>query len=144
MQAQFLRNLLVGQIEPHQVQAQYPDFQWLVMAFKDTFGQVIKPLDAGVTVIPLSLFLPGVLAPFRHLSRPTLGTAYAVRPAEFAYFGIAFLIVDQVLDLEHRFALFVFRFALSLWICPSFRKLTQLLGIPIEPLFFYLLGDNRV
>jgi hypothetical protein len=93
------------------------------MPFKDTVGQVIKPLDAGLTVIPLSLFLPGVFAPFGHLSRPTPGTTDAVRPPQFADFGIAFLIVDQVLDVEHRLALFVFRFALSLSLCLSFRKL---------------------
>jgi hypothetical protein len=110
VQAQFLCNQQVAQIETHQVQAQNPDFQRLMMAFKDTFSQVIKPLGAGVTVIPLSLFLSSVLASFRHLSRPTLGTVYTGRPPQVAYFDIASFIIDQVLDLEHRLALFICRF----------------------------------
>ena len=47
MQRQFVGNLLVGYIQSHEVETQYPDFQRLMMARKDGVRQIIK---AGVTV----------------------------------------------------------------------------------------------
>lgn len=70
------------------------------------------------------------------------GTANTVRPSKFADFGIAFLIVDQVLDVEHYLALFIFRYVLSLWFCLSFRKLSQLLGVFIELIFYVLVFQD--
>ena len=104
------------------------------MAFKDAVGQVIELLPTRLTAIPLPLFLPSVLAPLSHLSRPTLRTAYPFRPAEFSHFGVAFLIVNQVLDVEHCFALFVFVSRLAYRPVPPFAN--QILAFPIEPSFF--------
>ena len=50
---QLLGDLLVGEVQPHEVQAQHPDPQRLVMPGEDRPGQVVEPRPAGVAAISL-------------------------------------------------------------------------------------------
>lgn len=71
-----------------------------MMAFKDRAGQIIKLLPARLTVVALPVSLMGMKAAFAHLLGIAMRTVDAVRPADFAHFFVAFLLVNQVVDLE--------------------------------------------
>jgi len=60
---QFLGDLLVGEIQPHEVQAQHPDPERLMVPGEDGVGQIIEPLVAAVAVVALSFPL-GVVPAF--------------------------------------------------------------------------------
>jgi hypothetical protein len=47
IQIQLLGDLTVGEVESHEIQAEYPNTQWLMMPFEDGTRQVIEiPLTA--------------------------------------------------------------------------------------------------
>jgi hypothetical protein len=48
---QLRRDLLVGQIQAHEIQTQYPHAQWLMMPFKDRSCQVIKLPITGLAFL---------------------------------------------------------------------------------------------
>ena len=100
------------------------------MPFKDAIGQVIKLFAAAFTPIPLPGFLARMFTPFADRIRVTSGAIDPFRPPQFSYFTIAFFIVDQILDVQHLGARFLY-FPFSLSLSFSFRNL--LLAIPIEP-----------
>ena len=86
------------------------------MAFKDRVGQIIKLFEASLTPIPLPMRMVIVKSAFADLIRPTFRAADALRPAQLTNFRIAFCLIDQVLNIEHRalLALIGFvRFSLS-------------------------------
>ena len=94
IQAQFLRNLAVGQIQPHQIQAQYPDLQRLMVARKHRHRQIVKVACAARIVVFLARRLGLIRALFGNRFRTaTRAPANAVRgpsrsiwyrPASFA------------------------------------------------------------
>jgi hypothetical protein len=57
MQRQLVGNLLVGYIQSHEVETQYPDFQRLMMARKDGVRQIIKAVVTVSTFIGISIGL---------------------------------------------------------------------------------------
>jgi hypothetical protein len=54
IQRQFLGNLLIREIQSHEVQTQYPHFQRLMMSSKDGVGQIIKAFITVVTLVALT------------------------------------------------------------------------------------------
>ena len=62
VQTEFLRDLLIRQIEPEQVQVQDSFAQRLVMMREDRVGQIIKVFVTGFAVVTLS-FLVALMHP---------------------------------------------------------------------------------
>lgn len=63
-QIQFYRNLPIGKIQTHQIQAQHPSLQRLMMTFKYRITQIIKLLSTSLTFIPLLMGLGCMKAAF--------------------------------------------------------------------------------
>jgi hypothetical protein len=100
VQRQFLSNLLIRDIQSHEIQTQHPDFQRLMMSCKNGVGQIIK---AGIAVVAL-LALAGrfrvVEAALDDLGGLTRWTRNAVWPAQLADGLIALHIINETLDID--------------------------------------------
>ncbi len=57
VEIEFLRDLLVRQIETHQIQTQYPLAQRLMVAGEDRIGQIVKIAVTSFAVIALPFTL---------------------------------------------------------------------------------------
>jgi hypothetical protein len=102
MEIEFLGDLLIRQIESHQIQTENPLAQWLAMTGKDGVGQVIKIAVTGVAMIALAVALVFITAPFSHRGRLTPNTMQADRPAQLADGFVALGIVNKVIDFQHK------------------------------------------
>jgi hypothetical protein len=99
---QFLGDLLVGEVQAHEVEAHDPDPERLVVAGEDRVDQVVEPLAAAVALIALALGL-GVVMPFLgDLGGPAPRAPHAVGPAHRPHGLEALGVVDQGLTVDHR------------------------------------------
>jgi hypothetical protein len=119
-QIQLSGDLAVGQVQPHQVQADHPHLQWTMMPFQNRATQIVELLLTALAHIALAVGIAIMMAPFLDLMRPTFRTGHAIGPAQLAYNLITLRIVNQLLDLYHA-CILPYRF------CP------HLLEIGIEP-----------
>ena len=71
-----------------------------MMTFKDRTSQIIKLLATGLTAVALPVSLMVMKAAFVDQLGVAMRTMDAVRPADFAHFFVAFLLVNQVVNLE--------------------------------------------
>ena len=99
---QLLGDLLVGEVQPHEVQAQDPDPQRLMMAGEDRIGQVVEPLTAAVAVVALTFGLGVVPAVLGDPVGATPGAPHAIGPAHRPDGLEALGVVDEGLDVDHR------------------------------------------
>src|SRR5262249_55662053 len=101
VEIEFLRDLLVREVEPHQIQAQDPLAQRLMVVREDRIGQIVKVAITSLAVIAL----PFTLALVHPASPDTVGltpdASDALRPADLAHALVAFRVVYQVIDSEH-------------------------------------------
>jgi hypothetical protein len=84
----------------HEVQAQDPDPQWLVMTGEDGPGQVIEAYLAGRAAVALALWLPIVVTVPRHLVTPAPRAPHTLGPAEPSDRIKALGVVDQELEVD--------------------------------------------
>ncbi len=56
-EVKLLCDLLIGQVQPHEVEAEYPDAQRLMMVGEDRSGQVIEVAAASLAMVALALVL---------------------------------------------------------------------------------------
>src|SRR6476659_8868046 len=94
-EAQFLSDLPVGEVEAHEVEAQHPDPQRLMMPGQHSAGEIIKATRTGLAPIPLPVRLRVVAAVAHHGGTAATGAAHALRPAMLPHQGEALGIVDQ-------------------------------------------------
>lgn len=99
---QLLGDLLVGEVQPHEVQAQDPDPQRLVMPGEDGLTEVVEPLAAAMAPIALPLGLGLIPAVPGRPVGVALGAPHAVRPTHCPDGLEALGIVDEGLEIEHR------------------------------------------
>src|SRR2546422_3459882 len=97
---QLVCNLLIRQVESHEIQAQYPHFQRLMMSSKDGVGQVIKAFVAVVALIALTGRFRVITATLDGVFGLTRGTHAAVGPAQFTNRLITLHLVDEILDVD--------------------------------------------
>jgi hypothetical protein len=81
IESKFLGNLVIREIEPHEIQAQYPHPKGLMMTGKDRVRQIVKPSLAGQAQIALTLGLRVVASLLRNLKTLTPWTTDTLWPA---------------------------------------------------------------
>ena len=84
IEIEFFCNLVVREVEPHEIQAQYPHPQGLMMPGKDRVRQIVKTSLAGLAQVALTLGLGVVASLLSDLKTLTTWTTDAVWPAEGA------------------------------------------------------------
>ena len=101
VEIEFLGDLLIRQIEAHQVAAQNRFAQRLMMMREDRVGQIIEVAATGLTVIALRFRLAKVSPAPCELVRLAPDAADTFRPAQLAHTLRALRVVYEVVDLEH-------------------------------------------
>jgi hypothetical protein len=101
IQTQFLGDLLVRQIQSHQVQAQHPYLQRLMVGRQHRRSQIIEVPLATRAVILLTRRLRPIETLFANRLRVAMRTGHALGPPQFSDRFIALRIVKQVLELYH-------------------------------------------
>ena len=102
VQVQFLSNLLIRQIQPHEIQTQNPRPQRLMMTREICPGQIVKPFATGLALITLPLRLRVVVSLLGDVPTATIRTRHPARPPKFANRLKALGVVDQILNVEHH------------------------------------------
>jgi hypothetical protein len=100
---QFVGNLVVGQIQAHEIQTQYPHLERLMMAGKNGVRQIIKALVTVVTRVALTSSFRVIKATLDDLCGRTRGACDALWSAQFAYRLITLHIIDQILEAHIGF-----------------------------------------
>src|SRR5207249_11583821 len=80
--SQFLCNLLIREIQSHEIQTQHPDFQRLMMSRKNRVGQVIKTCVTLATLVALTGRLRVIKAALDDLFGLTRWAGDAIWPAQ--------------------------------------------------------------
>ena len=102
VQVQFPGDLLVREVQPHEVEAEHPDPQRLMVPGEDGAGQIIEPSMAAGALRALPVRLGLVTAPLDDLAGVTIRASDAVRPAEGTHRVVALGVVDEGLDVQHE------------------------------------------
>src|SRR4051794_7106333 len=95
-----MRDLAVRQVHPHEIRAQYPGRDWLMMSGKNGSRQIIEAILAGLAQVSLSVPLAIVMAIADHSCAAAVEADNAVRPAELTNDFIALRLVEQVRQLD--------------------------------------------
>src|SRR5215212_8614592 len=92
--------LHVREVQAHEIEAQYPHPQRLMVPGQRRAGEVVEAPGAGLTPIALSMRLRVVapIADYRVTATP--GTAHAFRPAMLAHQREAFGVVQQLREVD--------------------------------------------
>src|SRR4051812_17980592 len=101
VQAQLLSDLLVRQVEPHEIQTQDPGPKRLMVSSQNSTGQVIEPRSAVLAPVPLPMSLGFIMAMADHGGTGTARAANAVRPSIVPDQLIALGIIDQGRQSDH-------------------------------------------
>ncbi|GGR75215.1 hypothetical protein GCM10008959_40410 [Deinococcus seoulensis] len=96
VQAEFVSDLAVTQIQTHEIQARHPLPQGLVVTSEDGARQVIKLPLAIQTAISLSESLGVVPALLDHVWCVAMRAVHAIRPTEFPHDLEAFFVVQEL------------------------------------------------
>src|SRR3954453_5472393 len=99
VQAQLLSDLLVRQVEPHEIQTQDPGPKRLMVSSQNSTAQVIEPRSAILTPVPLPMSLGFIMAD--HGGAGTARAANSVRPSIVPDQLIALGIIDQGRQSDH-------------------------------------------
>ncbi len=100
MHIQLLGNLVIRQIQAHEIQAQYPHFQRLMMSCKNGVRQIIKACVTVGTRIALTCGFRVIKAALDDLCGLTRWARDAIWPAQLADGLITLHIIDQMLDID--------------------------------------------
>src|SRR5262249_50000372 len=82
VEVESLGDLLVGEVQAHEVEDQDPDPERLVVPSEDRIGQVIEAAAAGPALVPLPLRLGLIPTLLDYPVRIAMGAADALRPAK--------------------------------------------------------------
>lgn len=94
---QLFCNLLIGQIQSHEVEAQDPNFKGLMMPGKDGTGKVVETLSAFFTLITLPGRFFFIETSSDNSPGVTKWTLSSFWPAQLSYSVITLCIIDQIL-----------------------------------------------
>ena len=99
-QAQLLGDLPVGEVQAHEVEAQHPDPQRLVVAGQRRAGEVVEACAARLAAVALPMRLGVVVAVPGDRGTAAAGAADALRPAVLAHQLVALGVVDQAREID--------------------------------------------
>jgi len=99
-QTQFVRDLTVRQVHSHEIRAQYPGRDRLMMSGQNGPRQVIEAVLTCLAQISLSVPLAIVMAVADHCCATAVEADNAVRPSELTNDFIALCLVEQVRQLD--------------------------------------------
>jgi hypothetical protein len=102
VQIQLGCDLHVRQIQAHQVKAQYPNSQWLVVPLEDSPAQIVEIGATALAVVPLTSWLGLVVSVSNHLTAAAIRAAYTVWPPDIADGVKAFGIIDKSVDFNEQ------------------------------------------
>ena len=97
-----MADLLIREIQPHEVEAENPDPQRLVMTGEDGPGQVVEVLPTGLATVAATLELGRIVTLLGDPRGVAMGTGDALWPSQLADGLEAFPIIDELLDVDHR------------------------------------------
>src|SRR3954451_7149005 len=100
-QPKLLGDLPVGEVQSHQVEAQQPHAQRLVVPGQHRAAQVVEPSMACLAQIALPVPLAVVMAVADHHGTVAVRTAYAIRPAMLTDKLKALGFVQQAREVDH-------------------------------------------
>jgi len=106
LQVQFGGYLPVGKVQAHQIQAQHPHGQRLVMPGEHGFRQVVKGGMTFPAEVSLTLRLGFIVSVFDDVSRVAMGTFDAFGPAEMPHHLVTLGVVDQSVNVKSHPAFF--------------------------------------
>ncbi len=95
IQPQLTSDLPIRQIQTHEVQAQQPDAQRLMMPRKNGVGQIIKTPTTAATQVTLPIRLSLIQASSCDLHRLAMRATYPLRPTQLPNRRKALRIVNQ-------------------------------------------------
>src|SRR5215211_4285252 len=93
-------DLPVREVQAHEVEAQHPDPQRLVMPGQHRTGEVVEAPGARLAAIPLPIGLSVVAPVPDHRVTAATGAAHAFRPAALAHQGETLGIVHQAREVD--------------------------------------------
>lgn len=99
VKVEFLGDLAVGEVQAHEVQAQNPNLERLMMASKDGAGEIIKTLLAFLAFVALGWGFVGKTSA-DNMPGFTKRTGAPLRPTKLAYGIVALGIIDKILDVD--------------------------------------------
>jgi hypothetical protein len=100
VEAKLLGNLAGREVQPHEVQAQHPHPQRLVMASQHRASQVVKASHTRLASVPLPVWLGLVQAIPDYATAAASRAVHPIRPAMLAHQGEALGIVDQRREVD--------------------------------------------
>jgi hypothetical protein len=95
IQAEFPGDLKIGEVQSHEIQAQYPDPERLVMACQDRPGQIIEATAAAIATVALAVRLFLIMTVTDHRMARTARTANAIGPTMLTDQIEALAVIDE-------------------------------------------------
>ncbi|MGB8839487.1 MAG: hypothetical protein WCC64_00300 [Aliidongia sp.] len=100
IQVQFPGDLEIGEVQPHEIQAQYPDPERLMMPSQDRPSQVIKADAAAFATVALAVPLLLVMTITDHRMARTTGTAHAIGPTMLTDQLVALVVCNERSEVD--------------------------------------------
>src|SRR3954451_22645191 len=101
VQAQFLRDLPVGEVQPHQVEAQNPHAQWLMVPAQHRAGQIVEASMARLAQVALPVPLAFVRAIADDHGIVAVRAAHASWPTMLTHKLKTLGLVQQPREIDH-------------------------------------------
>ena len=92
---QLMSDLPVRQIQTHEIQAQQPDSQRLVLACQNRISEIIKIPTAAATHVTLTIRSSLIHPPLRHSHRLAMTATHPLRPTQLPNHRKALRIINQ-------------------------------------------------
>jgi hypothetical protein len=99
-QVQLSGDLLIGQVQAHQIQAYHPGAQGQMPAFKNGARQFIKLGLTGQTLVPLAIAIVIMMPAFEDLLGATVWVLDGLRPAQVADDLVIFCIINLLFEVD--------------------------------------------
>lgn len=101
---QFVGDLHVGQVQPHEIEAKHPSTQGPMMACEHGFRQVVERFSTTTAKVMLTVGLDDIVSVFDDVIRMAMGALGSFGPAELPYHLVAFGVVDQSVNVQSHHA----------------------------------------
>jgi len=101
VEIQLIADLFIREIQPHEIEAEDPDPQRLVMAGEDGPGKVVEVLPACLATVAATLGLGRIVTLLGDLGGGAMRTSDTLGPPQLADGLEALQVIDEPLDVDH-------------------------------------------